>query len=645
MINLSIMALDEEHIDEICEDIIEQQRTGVSTHALFFITINPEYTPAIDKATPACKLYDKFAARLDKAGAKHGILAQATMGHIVVPREMYPFQPSVSLITGEDRVVTCCPLDPNFHEYIKEQMKILAKHKPSMIMIDDDIGLLYKQTKGCACKHHLAEFNKRAGTNMTREELYAHTQGTSEEDKYYTQIYVDVQRHGLVSAVKAMREGIDEVDPTIQGAVSGIYVGGFCEFSGDTAKAFAGKGNPAIIRLNGGAYSKSSTGREFSEWIYRGAILKENVKNDVDIYLAETDTCPFNRYSTSAARMHAHFAALILEGASGAKHWITRLGAHEPNSGKAYRKILAKYNGYYEKLVEYAKELESFGARMPLTLKQNYGFVPEERGLNLCPWTTCVLERFGIPVYFSNDEGGAVFLDDFTPDAFSDEDIKKFLSGTAVLSAVAAEKLCQRGFGEHIGVDAREWNGKKMSYEVVYGKRMAVEYEPKELVVLADGVEELSQVIHINSDGKPENLYPGVTRFENSLGGEVIVFAGSPDMPFKYFTAFSLLNETRKKQFTDILSRRNHIPLYYPEDAEIYLRAGYLKDGSIMAAFFNLGFDQLEDIAFVCDKKVNKVEKLNPDGTRSEVEFEIVDGVVRVKEMLYTLMPEVLFIS
>jgi len=184
-----------------------------------------------------------------------------------------------------------------------------------------------------------------------------------------------------------------------------------------------------------------------------------------------------------------------------------------------------------------------------------------------------------------------------------------------------------------------------MSYEVVYGKRMAVEYEPKELVVLADGVEELSQVIHINSDGKPENLYPGVTRFENSLGGEVIVFAGSPDMPFKYFTAFSLLNETRKKQFTDILSRRNHIPLYYPEDAEIYLRAGYLKDGSIMAAFFNLGFDQLEDIAFVCDKKVNKVEKLNPDGTRSEVEFEIVDGVVRVKEMLYTLMPEVLFIS
>ena len=69
----------------------------------------------------------------------------------------------------------------------------------------------------------------------------------------------------------------------------------------------------------------------------------EHLKGIVDIYLAETDTCPHNRYSTSAAMLHGHFTASILEGATGAKHWITRNTATEVNSGKAFRKTLIKY--------------------------------------------------------------------------------------------------------------------------------------------------------------------------------------------------------------------------------------------------------------------------------------------------------------
>lgn len=646
MLNLSIMPMNEEHVDAYCEDIIAQQRDGVSTHAMLMMYFNPECTPALNKAEAQCRVYDKYRERLDKAGAKHGVLVQATLGHITKPREPYPFMPSISLVTGEERDVTCCPMDPHFHRYIKEQFKTLAQHKPELIMLDDDLGLLYKPTKGCACKYHMAEFNRRAGTNMTREELYAHTQGNSEEDKYYTNIYVEVQKDGIVSAVKAMREGVDEVDPTIQGVVSGIYTSTFCEFSQYTAQAFAGKGNPAIVRLNGGPYSMSSEGRFFTSLIFRAAILRENVKDKVDIFLAETDTCPQNRYSTSAARMHGHFVASILEGATGAKHWITRTVAFEPNAGKAYRKILSKYAGFYEKLADYTKELRPFGCRIPLTLMQNYGFVPASQGLNLSPWATCVLERFGFPLYFANEGEGAVFLDDFSVDGFDDDQIRSFLAGTLVLSVGAVEKLVQRGFAQDLGVTVREWQGAAIAGEKVYGNRLTAQYEKKELVPCREDVEVLSKVIHREPNtGALVDLFPGVTRLNNSLGGETICFCGTPDMPFKYFTAFSLLNETRKKQFIDILSVRNHLPLYYPEDGEIYLRAGYLPSGEIMAAFFNLGFDQLEDIPFVCSKNITKVEKLNPDGSRSACEFTVEDGVVRVQEPMYTLMPVVLFLS
>lgn len=647
MLNLSIMPLRESNFDEICDDIIAQQRDGVSTHAMFMMKFNPEGTPPVNKAEKQCRIYEKYKARLDEAGAKHGVLVQATLGHITTPFEPYPFQPSVSLVTGEERACTCCPLDPDFQMYIKDQMKTLAMHKPSIIMLDDDLGLLYKATKGCACKYHMAEFNRRAGTNMSREELYAHTQGSSEESKKYTQIYVDTQRHGIVSAVEAMRAGVDEVDPSIQGVVSGIYVTTFCEFSNYTAKAFAGKGNPTVIRLNGGPYSKSSMTRTFTEYLFRAAILREVTKDDVDIFLAETDTCPQNRYSTSAAYLHGHFAASILEGASGAKHWITRLcDSYEPASGRAYRKVLSKYCGFYEKLVEYVKDFKPFGCRIPLTHMQNYGFVPAEQGLNIAPWTSCVLERFGFPLYFSNSGDGAVFIDNFSVDGFSDDEMRKFFGGTLFLTAGAADKLAKRGFTNHVGVEVSEWSGAVISGEKIGKSKMTVQYDRKQLTPVCDGVEVLSEVFHTNeATGEAEVLFPGVTLCKNPEGGETVVFCGNVDMPFTYYTAFSMLNETRKKQFAGLLSDRGYLPVYYPEDGEVYLRAGYLGDGRIMAAYFNLGFDRHEDIALVCDKKVTKVEKLNPDGTLSECEFGYDGDVVRVNEPADLLYPVVLFIS
>ncbi len=649
MINLSIMPLNADHIEEYCADIIEQQKSGATTHAMFEMKFQPEYTPPINKAEKQCKIYDIYREKLDKVGAKHGVLVQATLGHILNPREMYPYTPATSLIDGEPMISTCCPLDKGFREYIKNQMRILAEHNPSIVMIDDDCGLLYRKTKGCACKAHMEEFNRRAGTNMTREELYAHTQGKSEEDKRYTDIYVELQRDSLVGAVEAMRAGIDEVNPSIQGIVSSIYTSTFCEFSGDVAKAFAGKGNPVMIRYNGGPYAKLGT-KFFTKEIFRAAMVREHTKDQVDICLAETDTCPQNRYSTAASMLHGHYSAIILEGAVGAKHWITRLGDRfELDSGKAYRKILSKYSKFYDKLSEYAKELSPFGCRIPLTKMQNYGFVPSEQGLNRAPWALCVLERMGLPLFFSNDDNGAVFMDDFLVDGFTDDEFRKFFSGTLILSAGAAEKLNKRGFCDCTGVDIQEWGNVVVTGELINNNISTTQFEMKKLVITSDNVKVLSNNVIADPSTSQYSKYidvaPAVVSYQNPLGGETIVFCGTPDTPFTYNAAFSMLNETRKKQFIEILSKGNHIPLYYPEDSEIYLRAGYLKNGEIMAVFFNLSLDQHEDIPFVCTKEVSNVEILNPDGTRSKCNFKCVDGIVRVDKPLNTMIPAVLFIS
>ncbi len=664
MLNLSIMPMDTNHVDELVEDIVEQQRTGVSTHAMFMMEFNPEGTPAVNKAESQCKKYDLFREKLDKRGAKHGVLVQATLGHIYVPHEPYPFQPTVSLETGEERVVTCCPLDPNYRKYIKEQFRILAEHHPSVVMLDDDLGLFYRPTNGCACKYHMAELNRRAKKPITREELYQRILNNTEEDKYYSDLYVEVVRDSVKDCIKAMREGLDEVDPTIQGVVSGIYTSTFCEVADHGAEAFAGKGNPRIIRLNGGPYSNSANmggARYFTANMFRAAILRENTKDKVDIFLAETDTCPQNRYSTSAALLHAHFTASILEGATGAKHWITRHSAHEPASGKAYRKKLAKYSGFYEALTTYASKLRPFGCRIPLTHMQDFFYqLRLKKYFKLSAWSSCVLERFGLPLYFGNDGEGAVFLDDVSARGFTDDEIREFMKGTLILSVGAADALVARGFAselgvivasnaapiDKVGVPIVSQNVKAATDERVNGISQDVQYGNRELTPLSDDTEWLSEVCHFNRKlNVSEPLYPGVTRHKTSFGGECIVFCGTPDMPFKYYSAFSLLNETRKRQFVDILSKNDLLPVYYPEDAELYLRAGRLPSGEIMAAAFNLSQDALDELPLAVSFDVTSVERLNEKGERVACSFEKDGGLIRVNESIASMEPIVLLLS
>jgi len=264
--------------------------------------------------------------------------------------------------------------------------------------------------------------------------------------------------------------------------------------------------------------------------------------------------------------------------------------------------------------------------------------------MHLSPWSSCVLEKLGLPMYFANEGEGAVFLDDVSVHGFDDDIIRGFLRGTLVLSAGAADALNRRGFGDYTGVTVHEWNGKVISTELVDGIGVGAQYGKKELRVCREGVEELSQVIHRDGKtGEAENLFPGVTRLKNALGGEVIVFSGTPDMPFKYFTAFSMLNETRKKQLISLLGE--HLPLYYPEDVDVYVRAGRLANGEILCAVFDTSFDTMEDIPLVIKEPVHRIEKLNPDGTRSACAFTEENGVIRVAEEAAPYTPVVLFIS
>ncbi len=646
----SIMPLDTDHVDEVCEDICNQVETGVSNFPLFMMTLVPEGNPdgepgsTINKAKIMCEKYMLFKKKLDNMGVPNGVLVQASIGHGYPLNNKFPFRSYVNLSDGAE-TNTCCPSDKDFQKHFYDAFRTIALCHPDVIMLDDDFRLLARPGRGCACPWHMQEFARRTGKKVTREELYGLLNDYSDpENENLRQAFIKMQIDALVEAAKVMREGMDSVDPKLPGVFCGC--GSNMEGANEIAKILAGEGNPAIVRINNGNYTPVGA-RELSRHMFRAALQISNLGEGVDAVLAETDTCPQNRYSTGAYSTHSHFVGTILEGASGAKHWITRLGAYEPASGKVYRQVLSKYSGFYETLSEIVPTLTWQGCRVPLSGRPVYNFdagdpyrtVPND-------WAVCVLERMGLPLYFSKNPGGAVFLNGDADLSFTNDELKDMFKGAFFLASDTAKRLIDRGLGEYLGVDVREWTGRRTSGELVCGNTSKAQMQVCELVPLDENVRADSIVFHIPDGVTKQPLFPGVTVHKNKLGGTTVVFSGTPKARFNFTEAFSFLNESRKKQMIKLLSETGNLPLYYPDDAEVYLRTATMPDGTQFCAFFNIGLDPIDNITLVSEKKVNSIEYLDCDGTRKPCAFTVDEnGVITLDIGALTLHPQILFLK
>lgn len=638
----SIMPLDVQHVDEICEDIRRQYEGGVANYPLFCMTLSPEGTPPVNKAEILCQKYDLFREKLSAWGIPNGILVQATIGHGYVPNEMFPFQQYTNFSDGE-RMYVVCPYDEEFREYIFKAMQTVAAHQPDCIMVDDDLRLIGRSGSGCACPLHMKRFNELAGTNFNRETLADAVFSGAADSKRCETLFIETQREALVETAKMIRKGIDSINPAIPGSF--CCVGKNAEFAAEIAEILAGAGNPTVVRINNGHYTAAGP-RYFSDVFFRAAAQIAKLKDHVDVILAETDTCPQNRYSTSAMFLHTHFTGTILEGAMGAKHWITRLNAHEPQSGEAYRKILGRYRGFYQTLAEIVPSLKWRGCRIPVLreavfcLKKGWNLGEDERN----GWAYCVLERLGLPMYFSGDHGGVLCLEGAVDQNLSDEEVLEALKGPVFLASDAAAHLVKRGFGKYLGVDVRDWVGKQPSGEklLLNGNEMGAQVQIKEIIPASPSVEVDSMVYHSVDGVHEEELFPGTTIYKNELGGMVVVFSGTPKTNYNYVEAFSFLNCSRKQQLIKMLEQTEELPVYYPNDEEIYFRAADLPDGNLLCAVFNLGFDPIEQLELVCRDQIQKIEQLMPDGTWNEAGFAVTDGRCRLEIPCDPVTPVVL---
>lgn len=602
---MNIVPLLTEHKTEICADLRQMYAQGVITESAFCCTLVPEGNPVLDKAEELGQRFTLFQQELSDCAVPAGILLQATIGHGWTPDSPATFQKLVQR-EGTERYMFC-PLGEDFRAYITASVRRLARLRPAFFMVDDDFRM-YTNRPGCFCPLHLAEFNRRTGDNYTRESILAAVDNNPQIALAYDRMLCD----SLVEVAALIRSAIDETDPSIPCS--------FCTCEGDVrhapeiARTLAAPGQQPLIRINNALYLGDSP-RVFPQWLYRTAVQVAAMPEDIQV-LSEPDTCPHNRYSTSAAIVHAHNTFSILEGCQGGKLWLDRLHSYEPNSGKAYRKILKQHSGFYCTLGGLRPDWQGITILMPE--KPAFNFPHLLNGTSqFSNWAGTLLGRMGLPIHFSHQPGEIVALSGSEISTFSDNQLHEVLRGKVFLDGTAALALCERGFQEHLGISATEWNKEYVSFEKAengdnihsFGDGIVVKLTP-----LSQQTQTLSRLYHSPFAFSSEEQYlaPGATFFHNSAGGTVLTLASIAAT--KGFASFFMLNETRKRQLISLFNLLQPLPLYYQGDAEILLKTGRIPGGTLLAVL-NIGLDTLDELPLSGTlAHTEGMERLTPEG-------------------------------
>lgn len=643
IVNVVLLVNDKEA--EIARDMKALETSGgCNMHAISF-TLHPENSPEpFDKMKNYSQSYKKVVGEYDKLGernAKVGVLIQSTMGHWKMNKPAR-FQKIVSAQSGKE-LYSYCPLDKDFQAYARDCAAKVAALNPDFAMVDDDTRLITGR-HACVCPLHLQAISKKLGREISKGELMKALNSTGAEDKKIGKAFDETLGESICALVRAMREGFDSVNPKLPAM--------YCQcaedarFSPKIAKILAGEGNPSACRINNARYWKGGAQmRTFPANVYRTAIQTDTCK-DIDILLAETDPYPHNKYFTGARTLHSLFAESILEGCSGAKFWPNGSGVWDGKSGADYKRIFSENSGFYKELANLYKGFAPFGVTSPIP-----GNISNWNPIrNFCTpkWNAIVFGRMGFPHNCARAETNAnIFaLDAPIVRELSDGELKKILSKNAVIDASAAIEISNRGFGDMLGVKVVKLSEPTTAVENLADSpingpmaNLRAPSSRKFELELKDGAVALSRY-EVNYDcSSPEGECKGIAAavFKNADGGKIAVFASDVS------DGKNMMHSTRKNMFDAVFDWFGGFPIVYTADAEMFLRAGTLKDGSILAMFLNLGLDPANKLEVRIKGGAKQIARLTPEGKWTETKFEkLPGGICKIETPCETMLPVVL---
>jgi len=471
-----------------------------------------------------------------------------------------------------------CPLDDNFKRKFAENVALFAKiGKPDFILTEDDFSI--RATGGCFCERHLNEFANRMGRYYSREELLSAFSREDEEGFELLKKWRLLMRDSLVGLAERIRKELDKETPEIP---MGCNQPGGVDSDGDATevimRAMAGERHTPFSRLYGTFYCGVDV-KKFPEVMYHPLYTKQHTDENYIMY-HETDTYPHTRFFTAGKHVKAMMGIVYSWGFDGSVVQTQQL-LDNPNEEKAYGTVIKNENARFNAVNRIAKECSIKGVEIDYDPFWNTAIKNPRTAEPL--WANSV-SRFGLP--YTTDEADVAFWDVRQAKYADNETVLKRLSKGVFLDGDAAKALCERGFGKYIGVEMGEdpVNGSKLMFdlgarEVICdnffeegeGRNMpsAHMYAPSgngrwyEMKITDEKCEVITEAYTFQK----KLITPTMTRFENELGGRVVVMSLTLDGNLSQ----ALLNYRRQRLIQRLLLWCCDKYVFVKENPDVFL--------------------------------------------------------------------------
>lgn len=547
-----------------------------------------------------------------------------------------------------------CPLDKNYKKRFSEDVALFAKiADPCFIILEDDYSLT--SLDGCYCENHLNEFAKRQGKFFPREEIVNILRQGKPQDFEFIRAWRELLKDSLVELAASIRKELDKCSPHIP---AGIMQSGSSDVDGDTvlpiAKALAGEKHTPFARLCGAFYNTFST-KDIPDLMFHSLYNKQHIKEDF-IFYHETDTYPHTRFFVAASHVNTMMAMAYSQGFDGSTFQTQQL-LDCPNEEAVYGKLWKKEKLRFNKLHKIVNQCELKGVQ--LKYDPFFSTVNEFAGRTCLLWLK-ILSRFGIP-YVTTESDVAFWNVNHAKYATTSE-ILSALSKTLFLDGDAAKELCDRGFAKYLGVEVggNVLDGNTILYDLgarevicdkfarkAQGKNMpsAHMYNPlgNGKMLTLTKTDKKCETITEFYDFKKQFISTSMTRFENELGGKVIVMGLTLD----YNKSHALYNYRRKRIFEDMLHWADCDFAFVKESPEVFLienRAIDAATAGFKACFTLTNYceDTLETVEIRLPsslKNISRAWTIEQNGELREINFETTNDGIKLNEKLMHLTP------
>ena len=450
---------------------------------------------------------------------------------------------------GNAAAAVVCPLDGNWQGYFIETLRLYAAEGFRVVWIDDDIRYHNHaplQWGGCFCPLHVAEFNRRAGIQATREEIVRACLAPGTPHPWRA-IWLDMWQETLLAFLNVCREtlaagggvpcgsqmGLMSSSMEAHGAEGRRWEEWWATFGGDPARG----GRPPVHRPHFWTYG-DATGPMLIHGI---AALDQNrsIQPPALETGPEIENFYYGRWNKSFRQTFAQMAVAHILGSTNLNISMYDFMGNRPGDEPERAAFLKRVRPNLDWLADaFPMGMQSVGVGVPWSQKMGRTIHTEhgESWFELhCPsrgwayWLGAAGVAFSArPQERVNALAGPLAW------AFDDATLKRWLAAGLLLDGVAAAILAERGLGDWIGVRSCRWitqddalysmeECRDVAFSLRIGGQISVNSRRHTSRLLQ--VEPTSDVRFISDLRSPTQQVVGQGAFvyENALGGRVAV--------------------------------------------------------------------------------------------------------------------------